>query len=78
MLFVAPVAPVMSDDSSLCALPGCQRKKFTEGAKVFDFCGKKHASEARKKGIVPKQEQSKEEITHVQFYLVYHRPAVRP
>lgn len=71
-MYTAPAVvqpPEIAKDSSLCELPGCPRRKYVEGSTVHNFCGKRHAAEAKKRGIATKQ--GKTIIMQVQYVFAW-------
>ena len=51
---VDPSAATQDKDSSLCIMPGCSRKKYVDNGKTHDYCGRTHAEQGKKMGIVGK------------------------
>ena len=46
--------PGSLSESETCSLPGCTQRKYVDPAnnRVHDFCGRSHAFEAQKQGIL--------------------------
>ena len=44
---VTPVVPLLPDDQR-CKYPRCNKKRYQEGDKTHDFCGRFHAREYQK------------------------------
>ena len=51
---VDPNAATQDKDSSLCIMPGCNRKKYVDGGKTHDYCGRTHAEQGKQMGILRK------------------------
>ena len=51
---VDPNAAAQDKDSSLCIMPRCNRKKYVDGGKTHDYCGKTHAQQGKQMGILRK------------------------
>lgn len=52
-VFCIIIAKLQVKDSTHCLLPECFKTKYSDHmtGEIFDFCGKSHAAEARRRGI---------------------------
>ena len=64
-------APQQPKDSSLCIFPNCTRPKYVDGATTHSYCGRTHAEQGRKMGIVRKL-QSLQDFHTLYKSLYYH------
>lgn len=46
-----PTDPNAPKDSSLCIIPGCTAKKYSEGGVTHPYCGRTHADMGKKMNI---------------------------
>ena len=62
---VDPSAATQDKDSSLCIMPGCNRQKYVDNGKTHDYCGRTHAEQGKRMGIVG------ESIFKTRMYIVH-------